>query len=376
MINFLKSFFNLIKYINLDSKQKKFVFFSETFFYKDHFVDLMNELKKNGEKKIIFITNDEKNYIYFQDKFKSFLIKNNLVLKVFFQILECKFLICTLTDIGNNFVKSKKCEKYIYFFHALSSTHKNYTAGAFNNYDLILTTGKYQKKEIRAVEEEFNLKKKEIINTGYFYLDNLRLKIKKNEFISRQILFAPSWNYNKNNLFDDYSFEIIKVLLDNNFKVILRPHPEHYKRSKKTISKIKKNFEQNINFSFDKFPSNLHSMEKSQILITDNSGIVFEYLFLLKRPVIFLEYKDKIHNTNLNKIKIEIIDNVFKEKFGNLLNISEIEKLNQLCENLIIKKNFTDNEVEDFENKMISNIGNSYKFATKVLLDQLNSSNK
>ena len=116
-------------------------------------------------------------------------------------------------------------------------------------------------------------------------------------------------------------------------------------------------------------------MEKSQILITDNSGIVFEYLFLLKRPVI-LEYKDKIHNTNLNKIKIEIIDNVFKEKFGNLLNISEIEKLNQLCEKLIIEKNFTDNEVEDFENKMISNIGNSYKFATKVLLDQLNSSNK
>ena len=60
-------------------------------------------------------------------------------------------------------------------------------------------------------------------------------------------------------------------------------------------------------------------MEKSQILITDNSGIVFEYLFLLKRPVIFLEYKDKIHNTNLNKIKIEIIDNVFKEKFETYL---------------------------------------------------------
>ena len=334
----------------------------------------MDELKKNEEENIVFVTSDEQDYLYFKNRFKSFLINNNLILKVFFQTLECKFLICTLTDIGNNFEKSKKCQKYIYFFHALSSTHKNYTAGAFHNYDLILTTGKYQKKELQAAETEFNLSKKEIINTGYFYLDNLRLRINKNKFISKQVLFAPSWNYNKKNLFDDYSQKIIETLLDNNFKVILRPHPEHYKRSPKIISKIKKKFQQDINFTFDQNPSNLNSIEKSQVLITDNSGIVFEYLFLLKRPIIFLEYKDKIHNVNLNKIKIDIIDNNFKKKFGNLLNINDIGKLDQLCEKLIIKKNFTDDEVKAFENEMISNIGNSYKFATKVLLNKINSS--
>ena len=79
---------------------------------------------------------------------------------------------------------------------------------------------------------------------------------------TRNILFAPSWNYNKNNLFDDYSLDIIKILISQNYKITLRPHPEHYKRSKITIDKIKKIFGNNKNFYLDKNFSNLNSLEK------------------------------------------------------------------------------------------------------------------
>ena len=54
--------------------------------------------------------------------------------------------------------------------------------------------------------------------------------------------------------------------------------------------------------------SNLNSLEKAEILITDNSSIVFEFLLTFKRPVIYLDYTDKIHNVDRDKIQIPTID--------------------------------------------------------------------
>ena len=39
---FFISLINLIKFINLDIKKKEYVFFSESKFYKDHFIDLID----------------------------------------------------------------------------------------------------------------------------------------------------------------------------------------------------------------------------------------------------------------------------------------------------------------------------------------------
>ena len=121
----------------------------------------------------------------------------------------------------------------------MGSTHQIYTNSAFKYYDIILANGDYQNKELKFVEKKFNFPKKEIINSGYMFLDNLKHNAKPNIKEKRHILFAPSWNYNKKNLFDDYAIDIISKLLSENFKLTLRPHPEHYKRSTKIIKKLK-----------------------------------------------------------------------------------------------------------------------------------------
>ena len=90
---------------------------------------------------------------------------------------------------------------------------------------------------------------------------------------SKHILFAPSWNYNKENLFDDYGTDIISNLLSEDFKVTLRPHPEHYKRSIKTINKIENLFLMNQNFILDENSNNLNSLEKSEVIILPNSDL-------------------------------------------------------------------------------------------------------
>ena len=82
----------------------------------------------------------------------------------------------TLTDLGMHLQKSKLCKYYVYYFHAIASTHKIYTNSAFKNYDIILSNGEYQSKELRLAEEKLNFPKKEIINSGYFFLKKKKKK--------------------------------------------------------------------------------------------------------------------------------------------------------------------------------------------------------
>ena len=119
--------------------KKKFIFFSESSYYRDYYIDLIINLKKLGETNIILVTSDLEDEKYFKNILPCFYIKNLFILRVFFQILECKFMLMTLTDLGNHEIKrSKFCKNYVYLFHSLVSTHKCYTHEAFKNYDIIL----------------------------------------------------------------------------------------------------------------------------------------------------------------------------------------------------------------------------------------------
>ena len=365
--NFIESIIGLINFLKLDKKKKEFVFYSESKFYRDYYFDLIVNLKKIDQNNIVLVTSDRDDLKKFKNEIECFYIANYFILNYFFKVLNCKFMIMTLTDLGNHIQKSKLCKYYVYFFHAIGSTHQIYTNLAFKNYDIILTNGEYQSTELKLTEKKFNFPKKEIINSGYMFLDNLKTKANLNSKELRHILFAPSWNYSKENLFDDYSIDIISNLLSENFKITLRPHPEHYKRSINTINKIEKLFLSNHNFNLDKNFTNLKSLEKSEIIITDNSSIVFEYMFIFKRPIIYVDYKEKIHNIDREKIDIPTIEDEFKSIFGNIIKANNLNNLSKLCNKLLVKNNISNQVVESFAKKYLSNLDNSAFFAANYL---------
>lgn len=367
MKNFFLSLLNFIRYAKLKNKKENYIFYSESKFYREHFADLIDNFIKSQENNIIFVTSDYDDHIYHQKKITSFYIAEGLILHLFFQYLKCKYMIMTLTDLGNHLKKSKNCKNYVYFFHSQSSTHEQYTSEAFINYDIVFTIGNYQKRELIEAEKKFGYPPKKIINTGYFFFDHILKKVNFNKKKNDHILFAPSWNYNKN-FFDDYGLEVIKKLIENNFFVTLRPHPEHHKRSKKTLSKIINSLKKNSNFSIDYEYSNLHSLEKSELLITDNSSIDMEYVLIFKRPVIHIDYVKKIHNFSSNKISLDTIENHFKNEFGNKIHINQMNELVSLCNKLVNNQDNIDQKVRSFTDQYFSNLGTSSQFAAKYLL--------
>ena len=367
MIKLLKNILLEIKYffrsldVLVESKKNipKIIFFSENKSYQKYLRILIDTTAELYPNKIYYLSIDRQDIIY-DDRIKNFYI-NPFLINFIFSNINAENLILTLTDLDNNLLKkTKNIKKYIYYFHSPVSTTKNYTSGAFDNYDTIMCVGQFQINEIRLRENLKKLKKKNLISTGYFYFDHLKQNLKKN-ISPDEILIAPSWNKNLKNFINENFILLIENLLKKKFKVIFRPHPEHFKRSKNILNKMEKIF--NKNFKIDYDDSNIISMQKAKCLITDSSGIAIEYMIVLKRPVLYLDECDKIHNldfqdfTNLNTLDYKV-----KKNFGYFFKKKDFSKIETIINLAQGNFNKNKNNLDDFVKSHYFNFGCTREF--------------
>uniref|UniRef100_UPI0026F36E92 hypothetical protein n=1 Tax=Mesonia mobilis TaxID=369791 RepID=UPI0026F36E92 len=73
--------------------------------------------------------------------------------------------------------------------------------------------------------------------------------VRKNASNNKVVLIAPTWG--PNGLIETKGQEIVHILLDSGFNVILRPHPMTIKKSNNIIQKIEKEFKDNLKFKAD-----------------------------------------------------------------------------------------------------------------------------
>ena len=325
-IKFFLSSLNILQ--DLKDQKPKIIFFSEHKSYQKYSKILIDFVSLNNSEKIYYLSLDKDDKII-NKQVKNYFIDKRLI-NYIFKNLKAQNLFLTVTDLGNNLIKkTNNIDNYIYYFHSPVSTTKNYTTKAFDNYDTIMCNGQFQIDEIRTRENLKKLPKKNLIPSGYFYFDYLIKNIKQN-LNSEKILIAPSWNNKMTNFINENFVKLIEVLLNKKFKVIFRPHPEHFKRSKSILKEIRKNFVQQ-NFEFDQDINNFKSMEEAKCLITDSSGIAIEYMLIMKRPVLYLDEYDKIHNSEFNDYSsLQTIDIKIKNNFGYLFTKKDFDKIDDI----------------------------------------------
>jgi hypothetical protein len=362
---FKSFFFSLNSIIKLKNTKPKFVFFSENKSYQKYSKLIIDVLCEDYPGEIYYFSIDEEDVI--NDKRVKNIYINYSLIKFFFNNVNAENMFLTLTDLGNHFIKkTEKVSKYVYYFHSPISTTKSYTPKAFDNYDIILCNGHFQVEEIKTREKLKDLNKKILIPTGYFFLDFLAENVNHKQN-SDEILIAPSWNYELKNFINENFIELINILLNKNQKVIFRPHPEHYKRSRKVLEKIKNKF-LNKNFKFDDSSENLKSMEKAKCLITDSSGIAIEYIMTLKRPVLYLDEFEKIHNPEFNDyIDLNTIDFKIKENFGYLFKKEDFSQIDKIIDNSIEDFKSKLPKLDSFINENFANFGETRNYFKRIL---------
>ena len=364
----LKNNYHIVKEILYLRKIKpKYLFFSENKTYQKYTYLLIEALVKKYPNEVYYVSadiNDKINNIGVRNIF----IGKGFLMNIFFLIIRAQNIYLTVTDLGNHAVKkTKNVDNYVYYFHAPVSTTKVYTETAFDNYDVILCNGDYHFNEIRKRESQKKIKKKKLIKTGYFYFDYLKDRI-NNQVEANEILIAPSWNYNQKNFINENLEEIIRSVLKKGYNVKFRPHPENFKRSMNIINSFKKNFS-NEKFILDENTENINSMENAKCLITDNSGIAIEFLLLFKKPVLYFEDIDKVHNTKFNEYNdLVTMDQKVKKTFGYIFKKEDIKDLDTIINKSISDFRNKDAEINDFINNNFYNYGMTVKNLNDLII--------
>ena len=320
MFSFLTEYKTAQKII---SKHYQIIFYAESRYYFQYFEHLYETFANEGSYKICYLTSDKHDPILKDKRIESYYLKN--MLAGIFPRLRADVMIMTMPDLQNFiYKKSSTVNKYIYVFHALVSTHQQYRAHAFDNYDAIFCTGPQQVQEIRGGEGIYSLKAKELINYGYPLLESLKRKADTNKIHPDKILIAPSWY--KEGILNTCILPLVEVLSETEHQIWIRPHPEFIKRNKKQYEQLLNLTRKSNKIFFDTSPSVFAQLADAGDLITDRSGIAFEYAFSTGRPVLFIDTALKIQNAEIKKFTSEPVENSYRSRVGKAINTNEVSQ--------------------------------------------------
>ena len=383
-MKFTKSLFgkednDIEKFNELDLDERSIVFYSESSVILYPYVEEIIRELQNRDQKVCYLTSSKDDPILKNknENVRVFYIGDSELEKMnFFLRLKAKMLIMTMPDLGSYHIKRSKVfpVHYVYVFHTIASTHMVFQKNAFDQFDSMFCVGPYQIQELRATEQLYNLKQKNLVECGYGLLDKLirsRSSLPQQQnFLSKNnkknILIAPSWG--KQNLLESIGIELVKILLDAGYYVTVRPHPMTIKKSPKIIKQILEKFEKNPDFLLDTNTSSFEQLFSSYALITDWSGIGHEYAFVCERPVIYVDVPKKDYNKEYEKIGLVPFEISIRDKIGEIIAVQNIETIPERIEFLYDLSNNFENKIQKIRNDSIFNIGESGKVTANEII--------
>ena len=367
---------NLKIFQKLSDDERTIVFYAENKASMNHFRTLITELTEVKGLKICYVTSVKNDKILSSnnEKILSFFIGDGIARTKFFIELKAKILIMDMPDLNSFHIKRSKVfpVHYIYIFHSMFSIHSYLRKGAIDSYDTIFCDGKHHVNEILETEKIYNLKPKKLVEYGFGRLDTLlneKNEINQNNFEKNLIIMTPT--YGKDNFLEICGIEIINILLDSNFKVLLRPHFRIFQETPELINKIKKTFEDHKNFRLEDGIISKEDFHSSKYLISDWSGISMEYAFVFERPVIYIDVPQKIMNDEMEKISIIPLEVSIREKIGYVINPKKLNDIPKILTE-VDDKSRTE-EIRQIRSETVFNIGTSAKVGSEYIIKILNS---
>lgn len=185
--------------------------------------------------------------------------------------------------------RSKHVKYYVHIAHAASDLTL-YRMFGIDFYDAILTSGDYQNAQIRSLEEARNLPKKELIKVGLPFLDVMKARLEAAGNVHNKkpvVLLAPSWGPSA--IFSKYGGQIIDSLLKANYDIIIRPHPQSISSEKELINDLMKKYPADNHLEWNKDNNNFEVLRRSDIMISDFSGVMFDFALVFDKPLIYTD---------------------------------------------------------------------------------------
>lgn len=287
---FIKLRFRLNGGKTLQSEQKiPIAIFSDDKRYWTVFEPICRELDKRGQD-VVYMTASEDdpalNNTYPHIK-AEFIGKDN---KAFAKLnfLNATVLLSTTPGLDvYQWKRAKDVDYYVHIPHA-SSDITLYRMFGIDYYDALLLSADYQIEQIRKLEKLRNLPEKELLKVGIPYMDQMAARLALSGAAPehpRTVLLAPSWGSSA--IFSVYGGKIIDVLLKTGYHVIVRPHPQSFTSEKELMDKLMAEYPDSEQLEWNRDADNFQVLRRSNILISDFSGVIFDFALVYDKPVIY-----------------------------------------------------------------------------------------
>lgn len=359
---------------------KHLVFYSEKSGFYKFFKNYIEFLLSHSNVVIHYVTNDPNDAIFqlakTQPRIKPYYIGLKKTITLMMK-MDADIVVMTTPDLGSFYIKRSYMRKdieYIYVFHGLTSTNMVVRKGAYDNFDTIFCVGQHQIDELRESEKVYGLPAKNLIPCGYVLLDDLiesynKMDKSPNELIT--ILIAPSWQ--QDNILDLCIDKMLASLLQTNYRIIVRPHPEYIKRYPAKMERLIKAYEEKTgpNFIIETDFSSNTTIFTADLLITDWSGIAYEFSFTTKKPSLFVDTPMKVLNSDYIKYSNQPTDITFRNQVGISIKPDETDQISNYVDKLLSEKNAYASKIEQICNQYIFNLGESGRIGGEYIIKQL-----
>ncbi|ULQ58707.1 CDP-glycerol glycerophosphotransferase family protein [Brucepastera parasyntrophica] len=274
------------------AKRHSIVIYSEGKQYWNVFAPVLRELDARKIPCVYYTSGEDDPGLAFEAPLihREFIGKGNTAYR-FLNFLEAD--ICLMTTPGLDVLQLKRSpgvSHYAHILHAVVDTGL-YRLFSFDYFDSVFLTGEHQIAGIRELEKKRGLAGKSLPVIGCTYLDVLQehiaaLPAKEN---IKTVLVAPSWG--QNGILKRYGLALLEPLAQSSYNLIIRPHPQSMISETDTVETLKQALSGYRNVEWNFAAENLAALSRSDILISDFSGVIFDYVFLFNRPVLYTRFE-------------------------------------------------------------------------------------
>ncbi|MGN0346131.1 MAG: CDP-glycerol glycerophosphotransferase family protein, partial [Lachnospiraceae bacterium] len=301
----------------------------------------------------------------------------------------------------------RKDIEYIYMDHAVASANLTLRKHALDNFDTIFATNELMKLEMREMERVYNLKEKTVVEYGYSLIDNMienyekqqaeerakesndgKEKVAENtqvESVTRngtadgtknvaankvpEILIAPSWQ--EDNIMDSYIEQMLDALLGHGYHITVRPHPQYVRHYEERLHALGERYKEHEDFELQLDFSSNKTVFDADVLITDWSGIAYEYSFTTLKPTLFINTPMKIMNPDYKEIDIVPFDIEARDQVGISVETDDLANLADVVNRLLTEELYSKDSLKKVREKYLYNVGKSADVGAKYIIKRL-----
>lgn len=367
---------------------KHVVFYAEGGGYYKYFKSVIEWLLAHTNLTIHYVTNDSQDKVFepstfnlqpdeYAKRIRAYFIGQTRIIPLFMK-MDADIAVMTTPDLETYHLKRsyvRKDVEYVYLDHGPTSVHMCYRKGAFDHFDTIMCNGPFQVAEHRATEKVYNLKPKKLIESGYPLLDTLITDTSKNETATRRIMIANS--HQPDNIFDTCLDSLIESIRKQdslkayNVQIVVRPHPQYVRRNPAKMQAIAAKYAGCSDVIMETDFSQPSTMDKSDVLVTDWSGIAYEFAYKTHRPTLFVDTPMKVINPEWKKIDIVPTDISFRNEVGASVAMDDMDGAAAKIADMLAAPDTYASKIDNLFSTQFFNPGHAGEVVGKYILNAL-----